>query len=120
MKQPRGLARLWEVAVSAPLGGRADHPAKWVLLKDDERAMRFIVRHGPLFQDNKGASLRNIPSRSLADSLARRRRCLAVRASSLCLNTFSEADTSLFDQPEFCTCLVVPSAELMRLSKGPR
>ena len=39
----------------APLGGRADHPAKWVLLKDDERAKRFIIRHGPLFQDNKGA-----------------------------------------------------------------
>ena len=39
----------------APLGGRPDHPAKWVLLKDDARAMRFIIRHGPLFQDNKGA-----------------------------------------------------------------
>ena len=42
----------------APLGGRADHPAKWVLLNDDQRARRFIIRHGPLFQDNKGARRR--------------------------------------------------------------
>ncbi len=45
---------MWELAVVAPLGGRADHPAKWVLLKQDDRARRFIVRHGPLFQENKG------------------------------------------------------------------
>ncbi len=44
--QPRGLQRLWELAVVAP--------AKWVLLKQDDRARRFIVRHGPLFQENKG------------------------------------------------------------------
>ena len=55
VERPRGLKRLWEIAVLAPLGGRPDHPAKWVLLKDDERARRFIIRHGPLFQDNKGA-----------------------------------------------------------------
>ncbi len=56
IEQPRGLHRIWEYAVLAPLGGRADHPAKWVLLKDDDRAKRFIIRHGPLFQDNKGVS----------------------------------------------------------------
>jgi hypothetical protein len=51
------LKRLWELAVVAPLGGRPDHPAKWVLLKNDDRARRFIVRHGPLFQDNKGVRI---------------------------------------------------------------
>ena len=45
----------------APLGGRPDHPAKWVLLKDDEQARRFIIRHGPLFQDNKGTHLSRYP-----------------------------------------------------------
>ncbi len=54
----------------APLGGRADHPANWVLLKDDDRARRFIVRHGPLFHDNKGAGCRSVPSHVLALSLA--------------------------------------------------
>ena len=57
VEQPRGLKLLWELAVVAPLGGRADHPAKWVLLKQDDRARRFIVRYGPLFQDNKGDHL---------------------------------------------------------------
>ena len=46
-----------------PLGGRADHPAKWVLLKEDDRARRFITRHGPLFQDNKGAHLADVTTR---------------------------------------------------------
>ena len=63
-----GLRRMWELAVMAPLGGRPDHPAKWVLLKDDERARRFIIRHGPLFQENKGAYRKLCPRAALIHS----------------------------------------------------
>ncbi len=48
-----GFGRAWHWAVAVPLAGRSYPNAEWVHLRR-RRHLRFLERHGPLFEDNKG------------------------------------------------------------------
>lgn len=47
-------ARAWERCVATPLAGRRREEAEWVTVGEHEH-LRFISRHGVLFEDNRGA-----------------------------------------------------------------
>lgn len=45
---------MWEHFVARPLAGKHYPEAEWLHV-DEHRHLRFLERHGALFEDNKGA-----------------------------------------------------------------